>query len=102
MKGSELIAKERQRQMDVEGWDAEHDKQHDEGELALVAALYATPVPLFAKKESCDGGVSFYDPWPWWDTVERPDIQMVLLTKQRLGISARNTRNYEGLLLLVL
>jgi hypothetical protein len=51
------IAAERRRQTDVEGWDAAHDDQHTDRSLALVAALYATPIRLtnFAGN----------DPWPW-------------------------------------
>ena len=67
--GIELITDERQRQIDVEGWSAEHDEQHTEGELAIVAALYASPIKLYSKVESY-GEVKFIDPWPWWDTVE--------------------------------
>jgi len=68
--GVELIAEERQRQIEQEGWSAEHDEQHLEGQLALVASLYATPIPLFARVEKEDGGVEIYDPWPWHDEVE--------------------------------
>lgn len=39
--GIELIAEERQRQIEVEGWTAEHDDQHTNGELADAAAVYA-------------------------------------------------------------
>lgn len=39
--GIELIAEERQRQIDVEGWMAEHDDRHIKGELANAAACYA-------------------------------------------------------------
>lgn len=42
-RGVELIAAERQRQIDVEGWTPEHDAQHTDGELALAAAVYAVP-----------------------------------------------------------
>lgn len=42
-KGVELIATERQRQIEVEGWTPEHDAQHKGGELALAAAVYAVP-----------------------------------------------------------
>ena len=41
MNGVELIAYERKRQIDEEGWDEEHDDEHDAGELAIVAACYA-------------------------------------------------------------
>ena len=57
--GIELISKERQRQIEEEGWTPEHDNQHTEGELALVAALYATPIKLFGKTVHGDGDVSF-------------------------------------------
>lgn len=48
---------ERHRQVHVEGWDAAHDDEHTDRSLALVAALYATPIALtnFAGN----------DPWPW-------------------------------------
>lgn len=45
--GAELIAEERQRQIDVEGWTKEHDTQHKDGELAKVAICYADPVPHY-------------------------------------------------------
>lgn len=39
--GVELIAHERERQQYEEGWGAEHDEQHDNHELPIVAACYA-------------------------------------------------------------
>lgn len=66
--GIELIAEERQRQIKKEGWTAEHDDQHTAGELSVAAALYAAPIPLFAKRQSRNN-VDFYDPWPWYDQV---------------------------------
>lgn len=41
MNGIELIAAERQRQIEVEGWTPEHDDGHVHGELAWAAASYA-------------------------------------------------------------
>ena len=35
------VVKERQRQMDVEGWTLAHDDGHDRRELARAAAVYA-------------------------------------------------------------
>jgi hypothetical protein len=67
--GADLIADERQRQIEKEGWTAEHDDDHAAGELSVAAALYAAPIPLYAKRNS-HNGVEFYDPWPWFDTVE--------------------------------
>lgn len=50
MPGADLIAAERKRQLEAEGWSFEHDDEHNRGELALAAAAYAT------------GRVTL---WPW-------------------------------------
>lgn len=39
--GVALIAAERRRQVEGEGWSAEHDDGHDSGEMAIAAAMYA-------------------------------------------------------------
>lgn len=39
-KGIELIAEERQRQIDVEGYSAQHDSQHNASELIYAAIAY--------------------------------------------------------------
>lgn len=41
--GAELIAAERKRQIEAEGWTPEHDDAHTRGKLALAAAAYALP-----------------------------------------------------------
>jgi hypothetical protein len=41
MTGIDLIAEERKRQIEVEGWTTEHDAQHSAGEMAVAAACYA-------------------------------------------------------------
>lgn len=43
MNGIESIAAERKRQIEAEGWTAEHDDAHDSGEMAIAAAIYAAP-----------------------------------------------------------
>lgn len=43
--GIELIAEERQRQIEKEGWTAEHDKQHDDEELVDAAVCYLLQSP---------------------------------------------------------
>jgi hypothetical protein len=40
MNGTELIAAERKRQIDVEGWTAEHDSHHSVLQLSAAAAAY--------------------------------------------------------------
>lgn len=64
MTGIELIAAERKRQIEVEGWTAEHDRQHKSGELALAAACYAVP----DNKRYWGGGTILIRLWPWdWE-----------------------------------
>lgn len=64
--GAELIAEERERQIKQEGYDAEHDDEHTEGELALAAICYATPQLIFIRDDRARA-VIFEDPWPWGD-----------------------------------
>lgn len=53
MDGAEMVAVERARQISEEGWTADHDDRHSEGELAVAASIYASPF--------VDPG----RPWPW-------------------------------------
>jgi hypothetical protein len=65
--GTDLITVERQRQISVEGWSAEHDDQHLDGELAVAAACYA--MPAFCRTMcSSTPGVQAIWPWgvEWW------------------------------------
>ncbi len=64
MTGSELIAEERQRQISKEGYDACHDDEHDQSELALAACSYASPYPLLFKKPHLERDV-WADTWIW-------------------------------------
>lgn len=56
--GIELIAAERQRQIEEEGYDARHDKYHDYEDLAQAAVAYAYPLD----KSYPDFRL---DVWPW-------------------------------------
>lgn len=51
MTGTDLIKRERDRQVIEEGWSYEHDDEHIKGELAQAAACYAWPPmrPVFVK-----------------------------------------------------
>lgn len=60
--GIELIAEERQRQVNVEGWTAEHDAKNVNDEMARAAAVYALPWPLRNHRLSIDGGMPYH--WP--------------------------------------
>lgn len=84
--GISLIAAERKRQVESEGWTPRHDDEHDGSELAWAAVCYAAPSPVLAnvlryrpcncRSASCEhiGGMIQKarpcDPWPWdgeWD-----------------------------------
>lgn len=72
--GADLIRRERIRQVEQEGYSTEHDDEHDDGELALAAACYATPDPmmrtvLFPTTRAGQMDVHTFDEvpcdWPW-------------------------------------
>jgi hypothetical protein len=81
--GVMAILRERERQETEEGWTPEHDDQHTDETLALVAALYATPFRLFTQ-ESAEDHFLFEDPWPaeWdksWDKRDQMDRRRKLV-----------------------
>lgn len=60
MNGIELIAQERKRQIEEEGWTAEHDDKWTCGELTKAAAFYA----LYGVE--LPAGLGFVSElWPW-------------------------------------
>lgn len=66
MNGIELIAAERRRQIEVEGYSAAHDDEHIGGELAAAAVCYAAPEPVYRQlPEDALGRIVFVDPWPF-------------------------------------
>ncbi|WP_165078850.1 MULTISPECIES: hypothetical protein [unclassified Desulfovibrio] len=70
MTGAELIAQERQRQIDEEQYSLEHDATwHSKGELARAAACYAFPNELRCNIEYAYIPNSIPSFWPWsWET----------------------------------
>lgn len=66
MTGAERITAERQRQIDEEGWTAEHDEQHEKGELAAVAALYAIEATGLLDEQAGRAVWEWLYP-KWWD-----------------------------------
>ncbi len=69
MTGTELIAAERQRQIESEGWTHEHDDEHQMGEIAIAAACYALPEIERVESLGCHepeyGGDGSPLIWPW-------------------------------------
>lgn len=67
--GVALIAAERKRQVDEEGWGEQHDDDHTDESMAWAAACYAAPGDIY-RSFSLSGEWRFRDPWPWerkWD-----------------------------------
>ena len=56
----ELIAEERQRQIDAEGYSAEHDDEHTDDDLRWAASCYLLHGHLFI-----DDTPVAYRFWPW-------------------------------------
>ena len=62
------VAMERQRQVDVEGYSAEHDDQHSDGALARAAACYASLAGTRKRELLVEGPYSpgsAFTSWPW-------------------------------------
>jgi hypothetical protein len=63
MTGAALIAAERRRQIDGEGWTADHDQMHaGTDDLALAAVTYALPAD---RREEVVGIDGLPETWPW-------------------------------------
>jgi hypothetical protein len=72
MTGIERIAAERKRQIEEEGFTAEHDDKYDYPSLALAAACYALP-PDVRKSASGVGGLTLIKQlWPFGDDCWKP------------------------------
>lgn len=75
MNGNELIAAERQRQIEVEGWTSEHDDEHEQFELTKAAMCYASRAALMGL---CVWQDRIPNDWPetwsktWWKPEPKP------------------------------
>ena len=65
--GADLIAAERQRQIDAEGWTPEHDDEHKAGELSIAACCYAEVLP-----NNFTRGFNAPSAWPWSHRFSNP------------------------------
>ena len=91
MTGIEIIAAERDRQVNVEGWTDEHDDAHNESELAYAASCYAE----FAAHGHMAGLRKLHrKPWPprnwpfdksWWKPSLCDDINGRILELAKAG-----------------
>ena len=87
--GIEIITEERQRQIDVEGWDKDHDVlANNDEQLAEAAALYALP----EIRRTYEYDVNNLWPWDkkWWKPT--PDDRVRELAKAGALIAAEIDR----------
>ncbi len=95
MTGAELIARERQRQIEEEHYSPEHDaKCNLEGWLARAAACYALPVDCRRYIEFAYISRPLPELWPWhWETWKpTPDDRIRELVKAGALIAAEIDR----------
>lgn len=87
--GIELITEERKRQIEVEGWDSEHDLiANNEEQLAMAAVAYALP----EDRREYEYQVRNIFPWSmqWWKPT--PNDRIKELTKAGALIAAEIDR----------
>lgn len=112
--GVELIAEERKRQIEVEGWDNLHDSDHDNMQLAGAAGCYvanAINKDYFEDKARFEVYVSaqnkmffgaehgdWQDGWPWdekWDKRKKHDTKRSLVIAGALIAAELDRLNTE-------
>ena len=99
------VLAERERQKTAEGWTAEHDDQHDAGQLAAAASCYAQFAVLSEAARWRKGILWVPDWWPWsrkwWKpTNSRRDLvkagALILAEIERLDRRALAPSKTEG------
>ena len=78
--GVERIAAERKRQVEVEGWTAEHDVKHDTGDLARAAIHYAYEATRFRSAARWNPNQTSLPIWPFGIDQWKPSSTKGLIT----------------------
>jgi hypothetical protein len=100
------IAAERRRQIEQEGWSADHDDAHCDGSIALAAACYAMfaavsdnarrstqlPRSLTNDGQAVEGWAAFLSIWPWERHFWKPTTRVRDLEKAGALIAAELDR----------
>lgn len=90
MNGIELITQERKRQIEVEGWTQEHDKQHIGGDLAAAGAAYAVGAASSLVNQDDDYRATMYADvaevvWPWDEEWWKPTPENIVRQLAKAG-----------------
>ncbi len=93
--GTTLIAEERHRQMEVEGYTLEHDAGHSAGDLALAGACYALATLAMGERDWPMRKAE--ELWPWASDKWKPTLGDPIrqLTKAGALIAAEIDRRLE-------
>jgi hypothetical protein len=87
--GVDLIADERRRQIEQEGWTPEHDNEHDAGELSAAGAAYAiNAAEKLHPYSQGDGRDEQPMIWPWANDWWKPKDPMRDLVRAGALIAA--------------
>lgn len=90
--GIELIKTERERQISDEGWTADYDSQHTEGEMTFAAIAY-----IKADETDAPGNLytEAYSFWPWSSKWWKPKDRIRNLVRAGALIAAEIDRLLE-------
>jgi hypothetical protein len=77
--GAELIADERRRQIEVEGYTPEHDEEHDYHDMTDAAICYSLMSEWQQRKGSQPHEITARWPWKWsdWKPSDQPVRNLV-------------------------
>jgi hypothetical protein len=82
----QMIEAERNRQIEEKGWTAEHDDEHDNGELACAAASYALSSTCRNFEQEIEVA------WPWGEPMKSQETPLRDLAKAGAFILAEIER----------
>lgn len=92
--GAELIANERQRQIEIKGYDAGHDKEHSYQELAQAAITYLR-LAIFAGDKNLQKGLTVEklqnlgaNDWPWESASLKPSLDIKRMIEKGCALGA--------------
>ena len=89
MDGVERIAVERKRQVEKQGWTAQHDDDHEYAELAWAAVCYAAPDLVFRKDDRANQ-IIYRDPWQFDPPYDKREYDgNIVLANWKLDTSKR-------------